>query len=172
MSWDHQFQELFNRCLDRYQSGDTDFTAYYSADDLAFLASIGYQPRELFDFIEDFAADGEPSFTSALLIAAVRRDYFLVVQHGVPSSAPKITSEDLPTYGDTLEGIVKLPRVIKKARAKLEGALDPDLMFGCGGDRKFFKDHGDIHPADFLRHVWASHDDDAKIAAWVKAQGA
>jgi hypothetical protein len=43
-------------------------------------------------------------------------------------------------------------------------------MFGCGGDRNFLKKHGDIHPADFLRQVWAAGDDDPQLAAWVARQ--
>ena len=63
-----------------------------------------------------------------------------------------------------------LPRILKKARHKLRGELDPDIMFGCGGDRNFLSSHGDIHPADFLRNVWAAGDDDAKIVAYLRSQ--
>jgi hypothetical protein len=78
--------------------------------------------------------------------------------------------EDLPTFGDVLEGIDYLPRILAKARAKLRGELDPDIMFGCGGDRNFLLKHGDIHPADFLRHVWAAGDEDHKIADLVRSR--
>lgn len=169
MTWNEQFIDLFEHCLSRYQKGDKNFADYYSQDDLQFLKSIGYKPRELFDFIEDLADEKEPSLSTALLIAAVRRDYFLVAQQGQHSDH-EITSADLPTFGDTLEGIAYLPRIITKAQAKLRGELDPDIMFGCGGDRSFLRKHGNIHPADFLRHVWASEDDDAKIAAYVRSQ--
>ena len=169
MPWNEKFLELFDRCLARYQSGDNNFSAYYSEEDLAFLSSIGYKPRELFDFVEDLADEGEPSRSTALLVAAVRRDYFLVVQESKHSSK-EITSEDLPSFGDVLEGMEYLPRIIKKARHKLRGELDPDLMFDCGGDRNFLSKHGDIPPSDFLRQVWAAGDDDAKIAAYVKDQ--
>ena len=63
-----------------------------------------------------------------------------------------------------------LPRLIAKGRAKLRGELDPDMMFGCGGDRKFLKNHGDIHLADFLRQLWAAGDDDLKLATWIQQQ--
>ena len=168
MNWNEQFLELFDRCLTRYQSGDKNFNGYYSAEDLSFLASIGYKPRELFDFVEDFGDAGQPTRSTALLVASVRRDYFLVVQDGKASSH-EITSNDLPTFGDKLEGIQYLPRIIKKARHKLTGELDPDLMYGCGGDRNFLSKNGNIHLADFLRHVWSADGDDAKIAAYVKA---
>ncbi len=69
-----------------------------------------------------------------------------------------------------MNGMAYLPRILAKARAKLRGELDSDLMFGCGGDRRFLKNHGDIHPADFLRQVWAAKEDDQKLAAWVAAQ--
>ena len=168
MTWNEQFLNLFERCLAKYEGGDKDFNGYYSKDDLAFLSSIGYKPRELFDFVEDLADAGAPALSTALLVAAVRRDYFLVVQNGKLSSK-EISSKDLPSFGDELEGIEYLPRIIKKARAKLRGELDPDLMYGCGGDRNFLQKNGDIQMADFLRHVWSADDDDAKIAAYVQS---
>lgn len=171
MTWNETFLALFDRCQAAYQSGNQDYSTYYTPDDRAFLAAIGCQDREFFDFVEDFCAEGEPTVSTALLVAAVRRDYFLSVQHGVTS--PNIlTRDDLPLYSDELDGIPYLPRILAKARAKLHGELDPDMMFGCGGDRNFLKNHGDIHPADFLRRVWAAGDNDQKLAAWVAKQEA
>lgn len=166
MHWNDTFLALFDRCVAIYQGGNRDFETYYTPADLAFLAGIGHQPREFFDFVEDFCEDGEPSPSSALLIASVRRDYFLTVQKGTPGGK-LLTRDDVPTFGDALEGIPYLPRILAKGRAKLRGELDPDLMFGCGGDRNFLKKHGEIHPADFLRQIWAAGDDDLKLAAWV-----
>ena len=171
MTWNDNFLDLFRTCLDKFNSGNKDFNSYYTKDDLSFLGSIGYKPRELFDFVEDLGAEGTPSESTALLVAAVRRDYFLVVQDGVPSDK-EITHDDLPTFGDTLADINYLPRIITKARAKLKGELNPDIMFGCGGDRKFLSDHGDIPMADFLRNVWAAGTDDLKIASYVKSYSA
>ena len=85
MSWNEKFLELFRRCLSSYQGGKDDFISDYSEDDLSFLSSIGYKPRELFDFVEDLADEGAPTESTALLIASVRRDYFLVVQNGTAS---------------------------------------------------------------------------------------
>ncbi len=42
-------------------------------------------------------------------------------------------------------------------------------MYGCGGDRRFFKQH-DIHPAEFLRVVWANENNDAATIDWVEAR--
>lgn len=169
MTWNDTFLALFDRCVAAYQQGDRDFQNYYSVGDLAFLESIGCQTREFFDFVEDFCEEGLPSISTALLVASARRDYFLTVQSG-HKSGKVLTRDDIPTFGDELDGMAYLPRILAKARAKLRGELDPDLMYGCGGDRRFLLDHGDIHPADFLRHVWACHDDDQKLAAWVKQQ--
>jgi hypothetical protein len=44
-------------------------------------------------------------------------------------------------------------------------------MYSCGGDRAFLK-KVDIHPADFLREVWAARDDDRKIIEYVTKQAA
>ncbi|TAE75566.1 MAG: hypothetical protein EAZ65_08840 [Verrucomicrobia bacterium] len=163
--WNDRFIDLFQRCVNRYQAGDRDFTRYYESPlDAALLAEIGYQPREFFDFVEDFCEEGDPSPSTALLIAAVRRDYFHVVMKGQPGTR-QLTANDLPTFGDEIHGIAYLPRILAKARAKLRGELDPNLMFGCGGDRAFLARHGDLHPADFLRQVWAAGDDDSKLVA-------
>lgn len=169
MIWNDTFLALFDRCLTLYQSGNTDFESYYSADDLEFLARIGCKPREFFDFVEDFGSEGLPSISTALLVAAVRRDYFHTVQKGIPS-AEILSRDDVPSFGEELEGMAYLPRLLAKGRAKLRGELHPDLMFGCGGDRNFLKNHGDIHPADFLRHLWASGADNQRITIWIKEQ--
>ena len=165
MNWNEQFTDLFDRCVTLYRGGNTELGSYYSNEDLQFLRGIGCKPRELFDFIEDYVDERDPTPTTALLIAAVRRDYLEVVQGGQLSEV-EITREDLPTFGDTLGEIPYLPRILTKARAKLRGELDPDIMYCCGGDRKFLREHG-IHPADFLRHVWAAGDDEGKIVALV-----
>jgi hypothetical protein len=170
MPWNQRFLDLFDRCLDRYRGGDHDFTRYYSGEELAFLSAIGHKPREFFDFVEDFAEGGDPPPSTALLVASVRRDYFLVKQRGVTSKKVLLPAQ-LPTFGDELGGIAYLPRILAKARAKLRGELDPDIMYGCGGDRRFLREHGNIHPADFLRNVWAADSDDRKVLEYVKAGG-
>lgn len=167
-TWQDTFLALFDRCLAEYRAGNEDWATYYSEEDLEFLTSIGYKPREFFDFVEDFG-DGAPlPPAAALLVAAVRRDYFLVVQNGEPSET-FFPAGQLPAKDDaSLAGRPYFARILKKARLKLRGELDPDIMFGCGGDRRFLI-ACDIHPADFLRHVWAADEDDAKIAALVEA---
>jgi hypothetical protein len=95
----------------------------------------------------------------------VRRDYFLNVQGGRPSGRT-LDDATLPAKTDTVRGIAWLPRLIPKARAKLRGELPSTLMFGCGGDRRFFKNH-DIVPAEFLSLLWRHEHDDAAIIEWV-----
>lgn len=168
MTWNDTFLELFDRCVDFYQGGNSDFQSYYQDQDLQFLASIGYKPRELFDFVEDLCDGGSPTRSTALLIAAVRRDYFKVAQNGKKSDR-EVTRDSLPSFDDELEGIAYLPRIIAKADGKLKGELHPDVMFACGGDRRFLAKHGEIHPADFLRHVWAADGDQAQIADFVRS---
>jgi hypothetical protein len=164
--WDQTFKELFERCLERYRSGDEEYEGYYTEEDRAFLKLIGYKPREFFDFIEDFGDGGLPTPEAAVLIAAVRRDYLDVVQGG-QLSAHVMTRDELPAKDSEMGGYRWLPRIIAKARGKLRGELDPDSMYSCGGDRAFLSEH-DLHAADFLRVVWAAGDDDEKILAWVQ----
>jgi hypothetical protein len=164
--WDSAFTDLFNRCVERYRDGDSDYEGYYSGEDMAFLTSIGYKPREFFDFVEDYADGGEPSPSTAVMIASVRRDYLRHIMHGELSSHV-IDPASLPGKTESIDGIVWLPRILVKARGKLRGELDPNTMFCCGGDRKFLREH-DIAPADFLRAVWAAGDDDTKVIEYVK----
>ena len=168
-AWDSQFTELFDRCLTRYRGGDTDYSSYYTDADLSFLASIGYKPRELFDFVEDHGDGGEPSIATAVMVASVRRDYLRTVMKGQLSDL-EVTPDQLPPKDSELEGVRWLPRILVKARAKLRGELNPEIMYGCGGDRRFLREH-DIAPADFLRAVWASNGDDSKVLAYVLRQG-
>ena len=164
--WNEQFLALFDKCCGLYREGNSDFSSYYSDHDLNFLASIGYKPREFFDFVEDYCDEGVPSPSTALLIAAVRRDYFLTVEKG-EASDNVLSPDELPAKTDETDGIVWLPRIVAKARAKLRGELDPNSMYSCGGDRAFLKQHG-LHGGDFLRVVWAAGDQDARITEYVK----
>jgi hypothetical protein len=170
MLWNEIFLDLYHRCVGLYHAGNTDFQSYYSPGDLAFLRMIGCREREFFDFVEDFCEDSTPAPGTALLVAAVRRDYFINMQDGTAWDGPLLTRNEIPSFGEALDGIAYLPRIIAKARAKLRGSLDPDLMFCCGGDRNFLRKHGNLHPADFLQAVWSAGEDDARIATWVRAR--
>ena len=165
--WPKTFRELFDDALNAYRAGRRDATTMFEAGQKEFLAALGASAPEIFDFVEDNFHGGDPSFETALLITAVRRDYFLIVQQGRPS-AQVIDMEALPAKSAALDGIEWLPRIIEKARAKLRGEMPPELMYCCGGDRAFLREHG-IHPADFLREVWAAGDDTKRLVNYVRA---
>ncbi|MEM0896156.1 MAG: hypothetical protein AAGJ79_04655 [Verrucomicrobiota bacterium] len=167
-TWDQTFRDLFQRSLEKYRGGNSDVGTYFDEADQAFLREIGYKPREFFDFVEDFEDYGAPSMESAILIASVRRDYLDTMQGGQLSDH-EISPADLPGKEEELGRFRWLPRIIVKATAKLKGELDPDIMYSCGGDRGFLTAH-DIHPADFLRAVWAadSGEDKDQILAYVR----
>ena len=140
--------------------------ATFNASEAKFLHEIGCTAQELYDFAEDWCGGGEPNFETALLITAARRDYFLTIQKGKLSD--KIEPNDtLPARDAKLGGIEWLPRIIEKAKRKLQGTMSDDVMYCCGGDRNFLKTHR-IHPVDFLRVVWSAWEDDAKILAYVR----
>jgi hypothetical protein len=164
--WTRQLKPLYQRALQRYHDGDRDWQTWFDATETAELASIGATPMELFDYAED---SDSLDWETALLITAVRRDYFLVMQHGVHSSN-RINMEELPAKTAALDGIPWLPRIIQKAQGRLRGELPNELMFCCGGDRAFLKEH-DLHPADFLREIWAAGRDEKRILAYVKSGG-
>lgn len=164
--WYTQLKTIYDKAVTLYRQGKRGAENFFDASELQFLQSIGHTAQELYDFAEDGANYGEPDWETFLLIAAVRRDYFLVVQKGVATGnvAP---SETLPPKDQALEGIVWLPRILEKAKIKLRGELNPDLMYGCGGDRRFFAENN-VPPADLLRHVWAAEGDDQRVIDFVK----
>lgn len=166
--WASQFGELFVSCCDEYEDGNKDYEAWFDEEDTEFLTSIGAKPREIFDFVEDCCgAEGdEPTPETALLVAAARRDYLLVEQKGVLSDKV-VPMSTLPGKSAEMDGIPWLPRIIAKAEIKLRGELDDDTMYGCGGDRAFLEKFK-IHPADFLRAVWAARGDKEHILKFVK----
>ena len=160
--WHHELKQIFVQSLERHRSGEVRPEQHFSEADRAFLASVGLTAHEFFDFVDDHARyDGDPDWETMLLVNAVRRDYFLTVQKGQWSTS-LVDMDELPAKDAKLEGIPWLPRIIQKAEAKLRGEMPPDLMYGCGGDRNFFREHG-LHPADFLRVVWAADGDEGKV---------
>lgn len=163
----HQkFRQVYDRAIAAYRTGCREAGTLLSHADMEFLASIGSRAQDLFDYAEDAANYGEPDFETALLVQAVRRDYFLQVQQG-KASALVLDADSMPAKTDAVRGIEWLPRIIPKTKAKLRGELPASLMYGCGGDRRFFKQH-DIHPAEFMRVVWANESNDTAIIDWVE----
>jgi len=164
--WAGTFRQCYDKAVAAYRLGNRQPRACFNADELVFLESIGCTAQEIYDFAEDWCQDEAPSFGTALLIAAARRDFFLVVQKH-QRTGQIITMNDLPAKDAQVAGLAWLPRLIAKARAKLRGEMPDELMYGCGGDRAFLR-KVNVHPADFLREVWAARDDDQKIIEYVK----
>lgn len=166
--WPQRFKQLHEKAVVLYREGRRDARGYFDASERKFLRAIGCSPQEVYDFAEDWCSSEAPDFATALLITAARRDYFLTIQQAMPSG--KIEPEDtLPAREAKLGGIAWLPRIIEKAKRKLQGTLPDDVMYCCGGDRHFLKKHH-IHPADFLRVVWSAREDDARILDYVRRQ--
>lgn len=164
--WHRRFRDLWETAAQLYEGGQRNAERFFSKDDLEWLGRIGCSTQEIYDFAEDWCGDGEPDYDTALLVTAARRDYFLFVLKGESAAAPE-PEKTLPKRKDELDGIPWLPRIIEKARRKLSGTLSDDVMYCCGGDRQFLSNHG-IHPADFLRVVWANLDDEKGIVEYVR----
>jgi Domain of unknown function (DUF5069) len=160
-----RLQALYDQAVSRQQSGPGDLATYFTSAELSFLAANGLTAQNLYDYAEDHLSYGEPGWNNALAIEMVRRDYFLTAQRGRPSDRT-LDIATLPAKTAAVQGIEWLPRLIPKARAKLRGELPSSLMYGCGGDRRFFQQH-DIHPAEFLSLVWRHESDDTAIVEWV-----
>ncbi|RPG84214.1 MAG: DUF5069 domain-containing protein [Coraliomargarita sp. TMED73] len=161
-------QEIWLDACEKYRAGNRQPETYFDADQLSFLSSVGLHLMDVYDYAEDFETSKEPDFATFLSVCEARRDYFLTVQESVPSTK-QLDPETLPAKTDSVRGIVWLPRILPKAKAKLRGELPPEIMYGCGGDRRFFKENN-LHPAEFLRVNWAYEDSPEKIIDWVEAR--
>lgn len=167
-SYQQRLKAIWTAAVAKYKSGHQQPEGFLDEETLAELAQLGVTLMDVFDYAEDFVSGGEPDFETFLMVHEVRRDYFLTVQKGVHSNET-LNSSSLPAKTDETREILWLPRIMPKAIAKLRGELPPETMYGCGGDRKFFKTNN-IHPAEFLRVVWAYEEELEKIVDWVAAR--
>lgn len=164
--WQIEFRNVWNRGVAAWRAGRRSVQTMFPSADVSFLAGIGCTAQELFDFVDDSLGCDDLDFETALAVTKIRRAYFLDVMHGkltgrvVPMSA-------LPAKSAEVDGIAWLPRLIEKARIKLRGEMNPDLMYGCAGDRPFLQSHNMTLP-QFLQLVWDKGDDGRAIVDAVK----
>lgn len=162
-----RFRAVYDQAVANYARGHRGLAGFLTAEESAWLNANGIAPQHVYDYAEDHNNyGGEPGFEQALGIELVRRDYFHNAQGG-QASGVVLDDARLPAKTDAVQGIAWLPRLLPKARAKLRGELPPSLMYCCGGDRRFFKEHN-ILPAEFLALVWRAGENDAVIIDWVR----
>jgi hypothetical protein len=167
-TYQQTLKTIWEGAVAKYKEGNREPDSYFDEATLSELASVGLNTMDVYDYAEDFVTRDEPDFETFLLVSSARRDYFITEQKGKPSGQV-IDSGALPPKDSEIRGVVWLPRIMPKAYAKLRGELPPETMYGCGGDRRFFKENK-IHPADFLRAAWAYEDDESKLIDWVLAR--
>jgi len=168
--WKAEFRNVWDRGVAAWKAGRRSARSMFEPKDVAFLATIGCTAQELFDFVDDFVDYGDFDFETVLAVTAIRREYFLEVMHGQPAGRI-VPMRELPPKSAKADGIAWLPRIIVKARLKLRGEMDPDLMYGCGGDRPFLREHHVTLP-QFLQLVRDKGDDDRAIIDAVKKASA
>ncbi len=159
--WKSEFRNVWDRGVAAWKAGRRSAPTMFDAKDVAFLATIGCTAQELFDFVDDALNYDDLNFETALAVTAIRREYFLKVMHG-QSTGHVVPMHELPAKSAKVDGIAWLPRLIAKARIKLRGEMDPDLMYGCAGDRPFLREHHMTLP-QFLQIVRDKGDDDRAI---------
>ncbi len=164
------FRTFYDKAVALYAKGARGAETYFDPDENTWLAANGLTAQYLYDYAEDQTNYGEPGYDLALGIELIRRDYFLNVQQAKPTG--KISDPATwPGKDVAIKNITWLPRILPKARAKLQGELPASMMYGCGGDRKFFKAH-DINPVEFLSLIWRNLDNDQPIIDWVVKRSA
>jgi len=166
MSYDFhsQLSKIWNNAVELYKSGNSEFHTFNIDSHLALLQSWGLKKIDVFDFVEDWCLHQEPDFNTFLLVHYERWSFFRDEQQLIPSKN-LLDPATLPPKNEAFQGITWLPRILPKARAKLRGELPQEVMYGCGGDREFFRTNN-IHPAEFLQIV-RSLEDDSSIMQWV-----
>lgn len=169
-NWKSEFRNVWDRGCAAWQAGKRSAREMFPPADATFLAGIGCSTQELFDFIDDSLQYGDLDFETTLAVTEIRRDYFLNVLGGRPTGHV-VQMSDLPAKSAQVDGIAWLPRLIQKARAKLRGEMNPDLMYGCAGDRPFLREQRMTLP-QFLQLVRDKGDDTLAIVDAVKASSA
>jgi hypothetical protein len=164
--WKLEFRNVWDRAVAAWHAGRKSPRTMFTAPDVAFLAGLGCTAQELFDFVDDSLEYDDLDFETVLAVTAIRREYFLEVMHGQPTGRV-VPMSALPAKSAEVDGIPWLPRLIVKARIKLRGELNPDLMYGCAGDRPFLRQHHMTLP-QFLQLVRELGDDDRAIVEAVK----
>lgn len=167
--WQQEFRNVWDRGITAWKAGRHSAQTLFAPRDVDFLAGIGCTAQELFDFVEDSLGYDDLDFETALAVTAIRRSYFLDVMHGKPTGRV-VPMSVLPAKSAEVDGIAWLPRLIAKARIKLRGEMNPDLMYGCAGDRPFLHSHRMTLPK-FLQLVRDKGDDDRAIVDAVKKAG-
>ena len=122
MEWNNKFMTLLYNAVERYhERPNTPVESFFLPEEAQFLIEIGYTPAEMHAYVQEYATCGDPSPSTILLIAATRRSFFVTSQRGISGNAKPLTEEDLPDENDDYQGIPYLPRMIRKAEAKLHG---------------------------------------------------
>ena len=165
--WKTEFRNVWDRAIAAWKGGRKSARTMFEPADATFLATIGCSTQELFDFVDDSLGYDDVDFETVLAVTAIRREYFLGVMHGKPTGRVVEMSE-LPAKSAEVDGIAWLPRLIVKARTKLRGEMNPDLMYGCAGDRPFLRKHHMTLPG-FLQLVRDQGDNDRAIIDALKA---
>ena len=160
-SWSAKAEEIHRRAANAYFPGCVDAGRVVSAEDAAFLKSIGIPLQMVLDYVEDFTRGGEPDLETFVSVVGIRREYFLDELRGVWPDR-EVPERDLPLKSEELDGIAWLPRIIRKAGCFLDGTLCREVMYGCSGDRGFLKRHGSDLPG-FLKLVRDHRANDAAI---------
>jgi len=162
-----ELHEFWKKAEALYRDGNRNPDEYFDPTETEALSALGLGVMDIYDYVEDFVSLGEPDFGSFLLVTVERIFYFLDEMGGEPSRE-RVDADQLPPKTEAVSGIEWLPRILVKGRGKLRGELPADIMFGCGGDRKFLKSCG-IHPAEFLRKIRSSNSDE-EVIAWAAAR--
>ena len=168
-TWQNQFKTIYDAALSRYSAGRQTPVSMFEVEEVAFLSSIGCTTQELFDYVEDYIHSSDPSYQDVLEVTAIRRDFFINQLGGKPATEI-VQTHQLPAKSASVEGIRWLPRIIAKAKAKLQGQLSEDLMYGCGGDRPFLRSVNITLP-EFLTKVRDSKSDQ-EVVDFVKNRSA
>ena len=80
-----RLKAIWDEAIAKYQSGNREADTFFDDASLADLASIGLNPMDVYDPVEDHLSGADIDFSTFLLISDARRDYFLNKQNGLQS---------------------------------------------------------------------------------------
>ena len=127
MEWNDKFMTMFRAAVARFHAQpQTPSDHFFLPEEGKFLSEIGYKESEMYAYIKAYATKGDPSPSTVLLIAAMRRSFFITSQRGIFGNAQPVTEEDLLIESAKMPGFEA--QEDKGITVILDTTLTPELI--------------------------------------------
>ena len=117
-SFHTELSRIWQISVDLYRRGNNSAEDFPIANELPILSGWGLNKMDVFDYVEDWCLHEEPDLITFVLVHYERWNFFVHEQKSELSSN-RLDPSSLPPKTEDAAGIIWLPRILPKARAKL-----------------------------------------------------